>query len=43
MEEHRKGAMKMVSVQNAYSLLNRRDEIALTEVLHKENLGYLPY
>jgi len=43
MEEHRKGAMKMVSVQNAYSLLNRRDEIALTEVLHKEKVGYLPY
>jgi len=43
MEEHRKGALKMVSVQNAYSLLNRRDEIALSEVLLQENIAYLPY
>lgn len=43
MEEARKGATKMVSVQNAYSLLNRRDEIGLTEVLLHENVGYLPY
>ncbi|MDT0556473.1 NADP(H)-dependent aldo-keto reductase [Patiriisocius hiemis] len=43
MEEHRKGKLKMVSVQNAYSLLQRRDEIALAEVLQMENIGYLPY
>lgn len=43
MEEHRKGAMKIVSIQNAYSLLNRRDEIGLTEVILQEKLGYLPY
>lgn len=43
MEEHRKGKLKMVSVQNAYSLLQRRDEVALTEVLQMENVGYLPY
>lgn len=43
MEEHRKGKLKMVSTQNAYSLLQRRDEIALTEVLQMENIGYLPY
>ena len=43
MEEHRKGKLKMVSIQNAYSLLQRRDEIGLTEVLHMENIGYLPY
>lgn len=43
MEEARKGAPKMVSVQNAYNLLNRRDEIGLTEVLLQENVGYLPY
>lgn len=43
MEEHRKGKLKMVSIQNAYSLLQRRDEIALTEVLQQENMGYLPY
>lgn len=43
MEEARKGATKMVSVQNAYNLLNRRDEIGLTEVLQQEKIGYLPY
>lgn len=43
MEEHRKGKLKMVSIQNAYSLLQRRDDIALTEVLQMENIGYLPY
>lgn len=43
MEESRKGAPKMVSVQNAYNLLNRRDEIGLSEVLFQENVGYLPY
>lgn len=43
MEEHRKGKLKMVAVQNAYSLLQRRDEAGLTEVLQMEKLGYLPY
>lgn len=43
MEEHRKGKLKMVSTQNAYSLLQRRDEIALTEVLQMEKVGYLVY
>ncbi|GER58884.1 aldo/keto reductase [Patiriisocius marinus] len=43
MEEHRKGKLKMVSIQNAYNLLQRRDEIALAEVLQMENIGYLPY
>ncbi len=43
MEEHRKGKMKMVSVQNAYSMLQRRDEVGLTEVLQMENVGYLAY
>ncbi len=43
MEAHRKGATKMVSVQNAYNLLQRRDEVGLTEVLQMENIGYLPY
>ena len=43
MEEARKGATKMVTVQNAYNLLNRRDEIGLSEVLLRENVGYLPY
>lgn len=43
MEEHRKGKLKMVSTQNSYSLLQRRDEIALTEVLQMEKVGYLAY
>ena len=43
MEEHRKGKLKMVSTQNSYNLLQRRDEIALTEVLQMENMGYLVY
>ena len=43
MEEHRKGKRKMVSVQNSYNLLQRRDEIGLTEVLQMENVGYLVY
>ncbi|MCW8979886.1 MAG: aldo/keto reductase [Altibacter sp.] len=43
MEEARKGAPKMVSIQNAYNLLNRRDEIGLSEVILREKLGYLPY
>lgn len=43
MEAHRGGKLKVVSTQNAYSLLQRRDEIALTEVLELENIGYLAY
>jgi len=43
MEEHRKGKRKMVSVQNSYNLLQRRDEIGLTEVLQMEKIGYLAY
>ncbi|MGK0175774.1 MAG: aryl-alcohol dehydrogenase-like predicted oxidoreductase [Ulvibacter sp.] len=43
MEEHRGGKLKMVSTQNSYNLLQRRDEIALTEVLQMENVGYLAY
>ncbi len=43
MEEARKGAPKMITVQNPYSLLNRKDEVGLTEVLHRENVGHLPY
>ena len=34
---------KMITVQNPYSLLNRKDEIGLTEVLHRQNVGLLPY
>jgi len=43
MEEAKKGAKKMITVQNAYNLLNRRDEIGLSEVLLRENVGYLAY
>jgi aryl-alcohol dehydrogenase-like predicted oxidoreductase len=43
MEEHRKGKLKMVSVQNSYNLLQRRDEVGLTEVLQMEHIGYLAY
>lgn len=34
---------RISSVQNAYSLLNRTDEIALAEVLYRENIALLPY
>lgn len=43
MEEAKKGARKMITVQNAYSLLNRRDEIGLSEVILREDVGYLAY
>lgn len=43
LEEARKGAPKMVTVQNPYSLLNRKDEVGLAEILHRENVGHLPY
>ncbi len=34
---------RIASVQNAYSLLNRTDEIGLAEVLYRENIDLLPY
>lgn len=43
VEEARKGSPKMITVQNPYSLLNRKDEIGLTEVLHREQIGLLSY
>ena len=43
VEEARKGAPKMITVQNPYNLLNRKDEIGLTEALHREGIGHLPY
>ena len=43
VEEHRKGKLKMVSTQNSYNLLQRRDEVGLSEVLQMENVGYLAY
>lgn len=43
VEEARKGAPKVVTVQNPYSLLNRKDEIGLSEIYHRENVGLFPY
>lgn len=43
IEESRKGAPAIRTVQNPYSLLNRKDEIGLTEIYHRENIGLLPY
>jgi len=43
LEEARKGAPKMITVQNPYSLLNRKDEVGLTEIMHRDNVGHLPY
>ena len=43
MEEARKGAPKISTVQNPYSLLNRKDEVGLTEIYHRENIGLFPY
>ena len=34
---------KAVTIQNAYSLLNRTFEIALTETIYRENVGMLAY
>lgn len=43
VEEARNGAPKICTVQNPYSLLNRKDEVGLTEIYHRENIGLLPY
>jgi aryl-alcohol dehydrogenase-like predicted oxidoreductase len=43
VEESRKGAPRISTVQNPYSLLNRKDEIGLTEIYHRENIGLFPY
>ncbi|HKL36509.1 MAG TPA: aldo/keto reductase, partial [Salegentibacter sp.] len=44
LEESRKHDLpKMITVQNPYNLLNRKDEVGLTEVLHRENVGLFPY
>ncbi len=37
------GLPRVVSVQNPYNLLNRKDEVGLTEVLLRENVDLLPY
>lgn len=43
LEESRKGMPKMITVQNPYNLLNRKDEIGLTEIMQREEVGYLAY
>lgn len=43
LEESRKGLPKMITIQNPYNLLNRKDEVGLTEILHRENVGLLAY
>ncbi len=43
IEESRKGATKVMTVQNPYNLLNRKDEIGLTEIMYREEVGHLPY
>ncbi len=43
IEESRKGKLKIASVQNPYNLVNRKDEIGLSEILQRENIGYLAY
>ncbi len=43
IEEAKTGAPKIVTVQNPYSLLNRKDEVGLTEILHRKNVGLFPY
>jgi aryl-alcohol dehydrogenase-like predicted oxidoreductase len=40
-EKH--GLPKPTSVQNPYSLLDRRDEMALSEICLREDIAYLPY
>ena len=34
---------RMITIQNAYSLLNRLFEIGVAEVSHREDIGLLPY
>lgn len=43
IEESRKGKLKIASVQNPFNLVNRKDEIGLSEILQRENIGYLAY
>lgn len=37
------GLPRVVSVQNPYNLLNRKDEVGLTEILQREQVELLPY
>ncbi|MGB3774250.1 MAG: aldo/keto reductase [Leeuwenhoekiella sp.] len=44
LEESRRNDLpKMITMQNPYNLLNRKDEIGLTEIMHREEMGMLAY
>jgi aryl-alcohol dehydrogenase-like predicted oxidoreductase len=44
LEESRsQGLPKMITMQNPYNLLNRKDEIGLTEIMLREKVGMLAY
>ncbi|CAL68476.1 aldo/keto reductase [Christiangramia forsetii] len=43
LEESKNDLPRVSTVQNPYNLLNRKDEIGLTEILHRENVGLFPY
>lgn len=43
LEESKKDLPRVLSVQNPYNLLNRKDEIGLSEILHREEVAFLPY
>ena len=43
LENSKKDLPRVLTVQNPYNLLNRKDEIGLTEILYREKVGYLPY
>lgn len=43
LEESKNDLPRVVTVQNPYNLLNRKDEIGLTEIYHRENVGLIPY
>ncbi|HEA30404.1 MAG TPA: aldo/keto reductase [Leeuwenhoekiella sp.] len=44
LEESRsQGLPKMITMQNPYNLLNRKDEIGLTEIMLREEVGMLAY
>jgi len=43
LEESKSDLPRVSTVQNPYNLLNRKDEIGLTEILHRKNVGLFPY
>tara|TARA_R110000850_G_scaffold271031_2_gene404626 strand:- start:8668 stop:9732 length:1065 start_codon:yes stop_codon:yes gene_type:complete len=43
VEEARNGKRKIATLQNPFNLLNRKDEIGMTEILMREHVGYMAY